>query len=312
MNQVTVRPSSPDSLISLVVAGRPAATQAAYTRHLSNFQAWSAEEGSRQFDRAAVMAWKGHLLASGDAAATVNQALSAVRAAAKEMRHYGLPESVIAGILEVPGVRKSGQRLGRWLSEAEVRVLLATPDATTLKGLQEKLVVGLLVGSAVRREEAAGLRVEDVQLVAGRPVIVNLLGKGNKTRSVPLPGWLWELVQAWLVAADITAGPLLRAVNKGGKLAGVVATQGGGLTDGGLSAAAVYEIVTRVAGTAGIGDLGPHSLRRTWARLMYQSDPSRLAQISLILGHSSMRTTEIYLGLYDVDLENPAVLELTF
>ena len=77
------------------------------------------------------------------------------------------------------------------------------------------------------------------------------------------------------------------------------------MSDGGMSHQAIYNAVKKLANAAGLPPaLGPHDLRRTWGKRAYEQQMP-LDQISLILGHASIKTTEIYLGLKDVNLDNP-------
>jgi hypothetical protein len=46
-------------------------------------------------------------------------------------------------------------------------------------------------------------------------VIVDLVGKRNKTRSVPMPSWAKSAVDAWCGAAGIVEGPLFLAIRRG-------------------------------------------------------------------------------------------------
>jgi hypothetical protein len=47
--------------------------------------------------------------------------------------------------------------------------------------------------------------------------IADLRGKARHTRTVPMPGWVKDLLDGWLRAANLTAGRLFRRVNKRGK-----------------------------------------------------------------------------------------------
>lgn len=58
----------------------------------------------------------------------------------------------------------------------------------------------------------------------------------------------------------------------------------------------IYNLVTQYsAAPAGVGKIAPHDLRRTFAKLAHKGGPG-LDQIQLSLGHSSIQTTERYLG----------------
>jgi integrase len=65
-----------------------------------------------------------------------------------------------------------------------VKELLAVPDRSTLRGKRDYVIIALLVGCALRRQELASLKIEAIQLREGSWVIIDLCGKGAvSTRS---------------------------------------------------------------------------------------------------------------------------------
>ena len=74
--------------------------------------------------------------------------------------------------------------------------------------------------AGLRRAEVTTLRLEDLQLREGHWVIADLRGKGGHIRTIPVPQWVKEAVDSWTVGAGITAGPLLRSINKAGRIWG--------------------------------------------------------------------------------------------
>ena len=101
---------------------------------------------------------------------------------------------------------------------------------------------------------------------------------------MPIPQWVWTVLNEWLVAAAIHEGRIFRRVSRTGRILGP-----------GITAKAVWHIVKQAARAAGIAKLAPHDLRRSCARLC-QSAGGELEQIQLLLGHLSVQTTERYLG----------------
>lgn len=95
--------------------------------------------------------------------------------------------------------------------------------------------------------------------------------------------WVKQGVNAWQAAAKIEEGPLLRSLNKVGKV-------GENLSD-----RAIWDVVTTSATEIGIEHFGDHDLRRTCAKLCRKAGGD-LEQIKFLLGHSSIQTTERYLG----------------
>ena len=116
-------------------------------------------------------------------------------------------------------VRQKGTRLGNWLTREQAKELLAVPDRSTLKGKRDYVIIALLVGCALRRRELATLNIEDIQLRDGRRwVIIDLRGKGGRIRTVAIPIWVKQGINAWMTAAKIEDGRLLRPVSKSGKI----------------------------------------------------------------------------------------------
>jgi site-specific recombinase XerD len=62
-----------------------------------------------------------------------------------------------------------------------------------------------------------------------------------------------------------------------------------------VTANVVWCAVKRCAGQAGINNLAPHDLRRTYARLCHGCG-GELEQIQFLVGHASVQTTERYIG----------------
>ncbi len=254
-------------------------TKRAYSRALSDFMTWRLFTGA-EFTRAAVLAYKAQLLAEGKGAINVNQRLTAIRRLAQEASDNGELDPAIAGAIQrVKGVRHEGKRLGNWLTKDQAQAVINAPDITTLTGLRDRAILAVLIGCGLRREEAVSLTVQHVCQREGRWVIVDLVGKRNKTRSVPMPSWTKVAVDAWTEAAKIDKGLIFRSIAKGGKI------------NGSLSDQAIYYIVQWYA-----PGIAPHDLRRTFAELAHKGGAA-LEQIQLSLGHASIKTTEVYLGV---------------
>ena len=238
--------------------------------------------GGRPLTRTLLLEYRTSL--EGLAPSTVNVRLAAVRKMVTEAKRNGLLSSEEASNLtDVPNVRQRGTRLGNWLTKEQARELLAVPDRSTIKGKRDYCIVALLVGCALRRRELANLTVEEIQQRENRWVIADLRGKGGRIRTVAVPVWVKQGINAWQTAAGIEEGPLLRSVNKVGKV-------GESLSDW-----AVWAVVTESAKQIGIERFGAHDLRRTCAKLCRKAGGD-LEQIKFLLGHSSIQTTERYLG----------------
>lgn len=300
-----------DKLIDLATNGKSANTRLAYARALTNFLEWFRTQDldfqtRYGLSRPSVMAYVEELQDQNLSSATINQRLAAIRSLTVELQYAAaIDDKVADAITDISNVSNRGVRTGYWLSEDQAQKLLETPDQETLRGKQQITLLALLMGCALRRDEASELTVDMLQQRNGGWVIANLKGKGGKVRTIPVSPWALNFINTWIHAAEIKKGKILRAVNKGDRLAGKTKTKGGHTSDGGLSTQAIYSIVKDLAKKAGLPpNIAPHDLRRTWGKMAYQQN-APLDQISLILGHSSITTTEIYLGLRGIDLDSP-------
>jgi integrase len=237
----------------------------------------------RPLTRALLMEWRATM--EEHAPSTVNVRLSAMRKMVTEARRNGmLGAEEAANLTDVPNVRQQGTRLGNWLTKEQARELLTIPDRNTLKGKRDYAILALLVGCGLRRRELSGLNMEDIQMRENRWVIADLRGKGGRIRAVAVPVWVKQGINVWLTGARIEEGRLFRSVKKGGKRIGES-----------LGDWAVWAIVEQSAKEIGIERFGAHDLRRTCAKLCRKAGGD-LEQIKFLLGHSSIQTTERYLG----------------
>jgi site-specific recombinase XerD len=79
-------------------------------------------------------------------------------------------------------------RTGNWLTRDEAQQWLNAPDTRTREGKRDRALLAVLIGCGLRRAEAAALSFKHVQQRDGRWVLVDLIGKRDKVRSVPMPG----------------------------------------------------------------------------------------------------------------------------
>jgi integrase len=268
-------------------------TKRAYARCLRQFLAWIQTQSEPRLERGAVQRYRVFLESQKLAPATINQTLAAIRTLAREAGAQGLiPGADALAIEKIRGVRRLRRRTGTWLSAASASKFLAIPGRDSLRGKRDRCLLALLIGCGLRRFEASMLRVDQIQLLENRWVLANVRGKHGRIRTVPLSTWVKEALDAWLGAVPIRSGYLLRAVDKVHRVGA-----------GSLSASAIYQIVKGYGVDAHIG-IAPHDMRRSFARLALRGG-APLDQIQVTLGHESLRTTELYLGL-ELDLVHPA------
>ncbi len=247
--------------------------------------AFFCKEREQPISRSILLAFREAMLERKLGASTINVKLSAVRKLVGEARRAGvLTGEEASQITAVPNIPQRGARLGNWLTKEQAKQLLAVPDRSTLRGKRDYVILALLTSCALRRNELAELDVATIQLREGRWVLADLEGKGRRVRTVAVPIWVKQAINAWMTAAAIEDGRLLRSIRKGGKKIG-----------NGLSDWAVWSVVEHAAKQIGIQRFGAHDLRRTCAKLCRKAGGD-IEQIKFLLGHSSIQTTERYLG----------------
>jgi integrase len=203
----------------------------------------------------------------------------------REAEVRGVVDSQLAyTIVTIKQAKSSGGKVGRWLNLAEVGQLIsAAALVNPEQALRNTALVALLVGCGLRRTEAVTLRWPQWRKADGRWIVADIVGKGNKRRTVPANKWVGEIVNDYHAVAHACAGACSDSEDSHEPLLFPFTPQ------------QAYTIVSRAAAIAGLGEVRPHDLRRTYAKLSRASG-AQIEQISVALGHSSVVTTEKYLG----------------
>lgn len=257
----------------------------AYGKAIADFLQW---RGDRPMTKALVNEYRQSLTGS---ASRINLIMSAIRKLAGEAADNGLLDQQTAnGIKAAPGVKAHGTRAGNWLTKAQAQHLLTAMDLMDAKGkasmkaYRDRAVLAVMIGAGLRRSEVAALTFEHIQQRESRWVIVDMIGKGNHVRSVPVSSWVMQAIDEWRTLAGITSGLVFRAIHKGGHI-----------THDSMTPQAIRDIVKSYGAVIGVPELAAHDLRRTYAKLAHKGGAG-LDQIQLSLGHLSIKTTERYLG----------------
>jgi site-specific recombinase XerD len=259
--------------------------QRGYAHAIDEFIEWFCSEPRLSFNRAVVLRYRMHLESRKLAPATINLRLGAVHRLAYEAADCGLlSPDLAAGIRRIKGVKNLGVRCGNWLTSEQSQALWQAPDTTRLKGKRDRALLAVLLACGLRRHEAVDLTFDHLQQREGHWAIVDLIGKAGHIRTIPLPGWVRQLLDDWFAAAGIRSGKLFRRVSRAGRIWGE-----------GMTEKVVWHVVREFAQKVGIVTLAPHDLRRTCAKLCHSAG-GELEQIQFLLGHVSVQTTEKYLG----------------
>jgi integrase len=262
-------------------------TKRGYKRALQDFESYWLARNQPKFNKLFVNEYKTYMVDLGYGPTSINQRLSAIKKLVREAVDNGMLDPVLGqGIQNVEGVRITGTRTGNWLTLKEAQEMLDYPDIKTEKGIRDRALLGVLVGSGLRREEVANLTWKDIQQRDGRWAFVDIVGKRGRKRTVPITPWLYRVLMDWKSVK--TSGTededrVFVSMPKGNKFGEPIAGDG------------IGHVVKYYAKKLGFAGLSAHDLRRTFAKLAYKGGADIL-QISLSLGHSSIETTKKYIG----------------
>ena len=168
-------------------------------------------------------------------------------------------------------------------STANIDKLLAKPNQNKARGLRDAAIISVLYAAGLRVSELVNLKLEDLDISHG---YIKTVGKGQKERVVPLNERALALVNAYLQIA--------RPRFLSNKDSNLVFVRKHGLS---LSRQSVWKIIKKYAVLAGIPtDLSPHQLRHSFATHLLEGGIN-LRALQLLLGHSDLATTEIYMSV---------------
>ena len=183
----------------------------------------------------------------------------------------------------VAGVRppRTPKRLPKALSVEQTGALLDA-RAEGVEEIRDLAIFELFYSSGLRLAELSGLNLAGMYCVANDEVTV--LGKRGKTRRVPVGTKAREALQAWLAVRATLASP--------GEEALFVGSRGARMAD-----ATIRARLGRWARTKGLPvHVHPHMLRHSFASHLLQSS-SDLRAVQELLGHASIRSTQVYTHL---------------
>ena len=172
------------------------------------------------------------------------------------------------------------------LDPAEARQLIDAIDTTTVIGLRDRALVGLMVYSFARIGAAIGMRVEDVY-TQNRRLWLRLQEKGGKQHAMPCHHNLETYLHEYLDGAGLATDPKAMLFQ-------TYSRSSGQLTGNPLPQANAYEMIQRRAKSAGISTrVGNHTFRATGVTA-YLKNGGTLEKAAQMANHASTRTTQLY------------------
>ncbi len=252
-------------------------TVAAYTRDVTGFARWAADQGvgdPTRVDRLLLRRYVAWLTTEHRAKRSIARAVSSLRRYFGYLRREGVVDTDPSVSLRAP----SGEgRLPRVLDQGDLHALLdgASPDdEPAWRRRRDDAVLEVLYGSGVRVGELCGLQVDSLDLGAGA---MSVWGKGSKQRRVPLSDPAVAALRAWIAVRNE-----------------VVAAESGSALFGNergrpLTPRDVRRILDRRSPTP----THPHALRHTFATHLLDGGAD-LRAVQELLGHADVATTQRY------------------
>lgn len=212
-----------------------------------------------------------------NSAKTLHRKLSALRKFFWYLRKEGLITINPAQDFPLPKVEKT---LPKYAKHDQIEELFKVPKISTTRGLRDAAIIAVLYASGLRVSELISLKLLDLDVSRG---FLQTLGKGSKERVVPLNERALGIIANYLQHAR----PNLLGENSSDFLF----IRKSGLA---LSRQSVWKIIKKYAQLAGIKELSPHKLRHSFATHLLEGGIN-LRALQLMLGHSDLATTEIYM-----------------
>ena len=170
---------------------------------------------------------------------------------------------------------KQEKYLPESMSEAEVDKLLNSPDVANKIENRDKAMIEMLYATGMRISELVNLKITDVDM---KRCVVKVFGKGSKERLVPFGETALDSLRSYLNEREQSSSKEIFLSNRGKKMTRVAFWQ----------RVKVYLIRENLKKS-----ISPHTLRHAFATHLLNRGAD-LRSVQLLLGHSSLSTTQIY------------------
>ncbi|MCP4896240.1 MAG: site-specific tyrosine recombinase XerD, partial [bacterium] len=259
-------------------------TVEAYARDLDQFVTWIEREriSLNQIETATIRNYLGHRRDDGLSARSAARALSALRGFFRFLAVTGVVDSDPTQRLQSP---KLWRTIPRFLTSEEVEQLLAAPKTDSPLGIRDRAMLETLYATGLRVSELIALTPARVRLDPG---FVRVRGKGRKDRVVPLGSDACEWIDHYFTDVRGTLAERARRSKSAAAPELFLNHRGSTLTRQGF-----WKILRSHATTVGINTtVSPHVVRHSFATHLVNNGAD-LRAVQMMLGHSSLTTTEI-------------------
>ncbi len=256
-------------------------TLTAYRSDLNQYALWlegQSDSGIVEATRGVLLKYLSYLTAEGRHARTLARVLSSLR----RFYRYLLSQEIRG---DDPTVEIDSPRVGRTLpatlTEQDVEAILGAAVVETPIGLRDRAMIEMMYGGGFRVSELVELRMDGLNLRQG---VVRVVGKGRKERLVPLGGEALQWTERYLQDGR---PELMR-----GRLSDTLFVTARG---DGMSRQAFWFRLRKYGRESGVSThFSPHTLRHAFATHLLNHGAD-LRSVQLLLGHSDLSTTQIYI-----------------
>ena len=253
-------------------------TLTAYRNDIQSFSNWYKGNSLLEVERVDLLDYLADRLKEGFSSRSTARSLSSLRAFYSHLTvRHNLKENPTSRV-ESP---KLGRSLPKTLSEEEVEKLIQAPDIDDDIGLRDRAMLELIYACGLRVSELISLDILNINMRQG---VIRVIGKGEKERLVPMG----EEALHWIERYINKSRPnFIKADNK---ITEVFLSKRGKA----MTRQTFWYRLKEYAQLASINkELSPHTLRHAFATHLINHGAD-LRTVQLLLGHSSLSTTQIY------------------
>ncbi len=253
----------------------------AYQQDLKQFSRWlnyRCKQNIANADQSDIQAYLAYRFESGASARSNARLLSTLKQFYRYRVKTGERQENPTALISAPKLRRS---LPSTLSEKDVECLLEAPDIESEYGLRDRSMLELMYSCGLRVSELVSLQLDQVNPNLG---LIRLTGKGNKERVIPVGEEALHWLSLYIQQARVQ---LVQSGKNSDAL--FLSSRGSEITR-----QAFWQNIKKQLLKAGIKtDYSPHSLRHAFATHLLNHGAD-LRTVQMLLGHSSLSTTQIY------------------
>ena len=224
-----------------------------------------------------IRTYASHIFIEGLGAKSIQRRLSAIRSFMNYLLREGMIKNNPAEGVKTP---KAPKKLPGILDIEQINQLLNIQETDPLS-LRDKAIMELIYSSGLRLSEIVRLNPIDLNL---SDKTLTVIGKGNKTRMLPIGNEAIKSLKMWLSSRNELANPEEEALFVGSR-------------GNRLSRRSIQSRIKHWARKNGIQqDVYPHLLRHSFATHMLEASGD-LRAVQELLGHKDISTTQVYTHL---------------